>query len=299
MSVNYVAIVAVVSVISAAGVFLLLSWKSFVTRSKISALLSADETSSSDFSSVLAGIVKANAWLENLVVSDQRPLMEVKIRRLGFRAKHLLRYLGLIKLVFGAVFAFIGIVIWVLGSNFGILVSLGGLVLGIYVPDILIDRRIESLEKQIARDIPDFTDLLNICIRSGMTLSLAVDRVARGMDRAIRVDLMTISERSRMGDSVEEAIESLTENKEISVPTANALGSIARATQLGIPLGDVIQQSADDLRKQRVDETKAEAAKLPVKILIPLMVCLLPCVMIVVLGPAVLGMVEGFAALGG
>lgn len=299
MTLNYLGIVAGLALVSALGIFLFLNQKAFVTRSRVASVLNAEAAERSNFAAVIDGFVTNNKWLELLVISDQRPLMAIKLRRLGYRSRHALRYLGLVKLSGGLGLGLLGLMFIAGGSNLGILVSIGGLVLGIYVPDILIDRRIEAQDKQIARDIPDFTDLLNICIRSGMTLSLAIDRVGRVIDRSIKTDLITISERSRMGDSIEDAIEALSESKEISTPTANALGSVARATQLGIPIGDVIQQSADDLRKRRVDETKAEAAKLPVKILIPLMVCLLPCVMIVVLGPAILGMVAGFAALGG
>lgn len=299
VSLNYFIVVIVLTGLFALGIFLFLNQKAFSTKARISAILAAEDTTKTSLEGMLRGYVVDNRWLELLIISDQRPAMAVKLRRLGYRSRFALRYLGLVKLALGLSFGLVGVVILAFGVDLGILVALVGLVLGIYLPDIVIDRRIEAQDKQISRDIPDFTDLLNICIRSGMTLSLAIDRVAKGIDRSIRIDLLTISERARMGDSVEDSIESLSEAKEISQPTANALGSIARATQLGIPIGDVIQQSADDLRKRRVDETKAEAAKLPVKILIPLMVCLLPSVMIVVLGPAILGMVEGFAALGG
>lgn len=296
MNINYLGIVIILFAVSFALAAFFLNYKALMTRRAMVEIGTLEHEVGVGWKALLADFVSKSSWLEKMTFSD-RPAMSVKLRRLGYRSRLALSYFGLVKLAAAFALMLVGLMLASLGGGFGLLVLFVGPLIGLYIPDILVDRMVEAKDKRIARDVPDFTDLLNICIRSGMTLSLAIDRVGKGIDRAIKSDLLTISERARMGDTIEDAIETLSASKEISEPTSLALGSIARATKLGIPLGDVIQQSADDLRKRRVDETKADAAKLPVKILIPLMACLLPSVLIVVLGPAILGMIEGFAAL--
>ena len=164
-------------------------------------------------------------------------------------------------------------------------------------PDIVIDRRIQATEEDISKSLPSTIDLINICIRSGMNLERAIARVAEEATGPLEIDLNTVAERASLGDSIEDAVKTLAANQEISIATSTFLSTIARATRLGVPLGQVIQQTADDMRKRQIDVVKTSAAKLPVKILMPLMLLLLPAVLLVVLGPAVLSLVDGLSSL--
>lgn len=279
------------------AIHIALSYRAQTTKAAIGRLIAVSGETDDKNTSALTAVIENLPFLEFLVISSQREIMAKKLWRLGYFSPLRVRALGLVKLVLGV---FLGLLGTALGSSqpaAALLLGVAFLALGIYLPDIVIDRRLQATEESISQSLPSTIDLINICIRSGMNLERALARVAEEATGPIEIDLNTIAERASLGDSVEDAVKTLSANKEISVATSTFLSTIARATRLGVPLGQVIEQTADDMRKRQIDIIKRSAAKLPVKILMPLMLLLLPAVLLVVLGPALLSLVEGLSSL--
>lgn len=281
----------------AVAIHIALSYRAQTTKVAIGRLTAVSGETDHKNTSAAVAVIENLPFLESLVISSQREIMAKKLWRLGYFSPLRVRALGLVKLALGV---FLGLLGTALGSSqpaAALLLGVAFFALGIYLPDIVIDRRLQATEESISRSLPSTIDLINICIRSGMNLERALARVAEEATGPIEIDLNTIAERASLGDSVEDAVKTLSANQEISVATSTFLSTIARATRLGVPLGQVIEQTADDMRKRQIDIIKTSAAKLPVKILMPLMLLLLPAVLLVVLGPAVLSLVEGLSSL--
>lgn len=281
----------------AVAIHIALSYRAQTTKVAIGRLTAVSGETDDKNTSAAVAVIENLPFLESLVISSQREIMAKKLWRLGYFSPLRVRALGLVKLALGV---FLGLLGTALGSSqpaAALLLGVAFFALGIYLPDIVIDRRLQATEESISRSLPSTIDLINICIRSGMNLERALARVAEEATGPIEIDLNTIAERASLGDSVEDAVKTLSANQEISVATSTFLSTIARATRLGVPLGQVIEQTADDMRKRQIDIIKTSAAKLPVKILMPLMLLLLPAVLLVVLGPAVLSLVEGLSSL--
>ena len=279
------------------ALYIALSFRAQSSREALGRLIDLSSQSGGSKESPLSAALVNLSFLEILVVSSQREIMKKKLWRLGYVSPLRLRAFGLTKLALGIVFGLFGTALGSSQPAAALLLGLGFFALGAYLPDIVVDRRLQRVEEQIAKTLPSTIDLINICIRSGMTLERAITRVGEEAIGPIGVDLDIISERTQLGDSIEDAVRTLSASQEISVATSAFLSTIARATRLGVPLGQVIQQTADDMRKRQIDAIKTSAAKLPVKILMPLMLLLLPAVLLVVLGPAVLSLVDGLSSL--
>jgi len=241
--------------------------------------------------------LKRFAFAEKLVLPSQRSVMRRKLRRLGYDSNAALRVFAIIKLAAGVLLGLLGLAIGAASpaAAFMLMIALGAL--GVYLPDILVDRRLQAAEVDAELALAGAVDLIHICITAGMNLERAITRVSSELTGPIRQDLAAIADRISLGESVEESVKSLAAAEEISNSSASFLRSIGRATRLGVPLANIVEQSADEMRKKRIDLVKTSAGKLPVKILLPLMTLLLPAVLIVVLGPAVLGLIEGFSNL--
>jgi tight adherence protein C len=277
--------------------YLALTLRASESRAVLTGYSSAPSEEFKTSGSLGVRVSQALPALDYLVVSSQREPMRKKLRRLGFSPATGSRAFAGIKLAGGVVLGLLGVA---LGSSVpaaGALLGVAFFALGVYLPDLVLDRRLQALESEVQLALPPAIDLLNICIRSGMNLERAIARVTQETTGPLGIDFQIITERASLGDSIEDAVRHLTAQQEISRASSSLLGTVSRATRLGVPLGNVIQQTADDMRKQQIDAIKTSAAKLPVKILLPLMLFLLPAVLLIVLGPAILSLIDGFAAL--
>lgn len=83
-----------------------------------------------------------------------------------------------------------------------------------------------------------------------------------------------------------------------SVGLTRFLSALLQVDRLGIPLSTVLQEQAREMRAKRKDSAREQAQKVTVKILMPLMFCFLPAVFIVIIGPAIVGLMQSFASIG-
>lgn len=237
-------------------------------------------------------------WLEKVVLSSQREVISRKLWRLGNTSSSRLATFGAIKLGISLVMLMIGLLVAAMLPKLGFLIVLVFVAIGFYLPDRQIDSRIKTLDEDIVREFPEILDLLTLCIRSGMTFDNALRRVAKSKhDSVFGPDLELVVDRINLGESLSETMVHLRTRDEVSPMLADFLKRTEVASRLGVPLGQSLEQSATEMRKTRFEAAKTAAAKLPVKILMPMMLCLLPAMLIVVLGPAILRLIDGFSQL--
>ncbi len=193
----------------------------------------------------------------------------------------------------GAFVFFAGAAIAGAGSGGLIMLAVLGALIGSFVPDLLIARRATNRQDEIRRALPEALDLLAIAVQAGMGLEQAVDLVSRRISGALSSELHRVLQEVQLGASRREALAHLRGRTEVSELSTFAL-SLAQADALGSPLGEVLRVQAVQMRMLRRQRAREQAAKVPVKLLFPLLGCIFPALGIVVIGPAAVSILRAF-----
>lgn len=174
------------------------------------------------------------------------------------------------------------------------LIVISGL-LGHFGPNIALYQVGYNRTQQMARDLPDALDLLTISVESGMAFDSAVSQVARNTTGPLAEEFFRLLQEMQIGLSRSDAIRAMGERSDIP-ELRNFASSMVQAERLGIPVANVLRIQAGEMRTKRSQRAEEMAQKVPVKILFPLIFCILPVLFIVILGPAVISI---FSSLSG
>lgn len=166
--------------------------------------------------------------------------------------------------------------------------------LGLFVPALYVkqnrDKRVESID----RELPDVLDVLAISVEAGVGLEGAIQAVTDRFASPLADELAHALTEMELGLSRREALQNL--RARTDVPDLNGFVlSLLQADALGMPMTRVLKTQADEMRRRRRQRVREAAAKLPVKLIFPLIVFIFPALFIVILGPA---MIEIAKALG-
>jgi tight adherence protein C len=166
------------------------------------------------------------------------------------------------------------------------MVLLGAFV-GWFVPEWLLRSKSQARQDEIARTLPDGLDLLSITVEAGLGFDSAVQRVSREMGGALGQELFRVVQEMRLGKSRQEALRGLADRSKVPALKEFVLAMI-QADIFGIAITQVLKVQAEELRTKRRQEIEEQAQKVPVKMIFPLIMCILPATFIVLAGPAVL-----------
>lgn len=172
--------------------------------------------------------------------------------------------------------------------------------LGYYLPDVVLKFRIQSRQRELMHAFPDALDLLRLCVQAGLGLDAAIERVGREMRQARPVlseEFALTGLALRAGSSRAEALRNLAQR--VGLTDIDALVSmLIQADRFGTSVSESLAVHADALRTQRRLRAEETAAKLPVKLLIPLIFCVFPSLLTVLLGPVVVTLMRQFVKVG-
>ena len=173
---------------------------------------------------------------------------------------------------------------WQTGST--IFLALVSGVLGIWLPDVWLRSRVSSRQKTIARELPDMLDMLTISVEAGMGFDSALAKLVKNSRGPLAEEFGRVLQEVQAGASRKEALRHLAER--IDVPELRAfVASIIQADMFGVSIAHVLRTQASELRLRRRQRAEEDAQRAPVKMVFPLIICILPATMIVILGPAV------------
>lgn len=210
----------------------------------------------------------------------------------GWAAERVMAFKG-IGLVLGIVLGLL------LGSKHGIAVVffpvLGG-ALGFFLPDLWIRNLGEHRQQELLLGLPDAIDMMTVCVEAGLGFDSALSRVARNLDGPVASEFARVLQEMQFGKSRSEALRALVERTDVS-ELRTFVSSVIQSSELGISVGDVLREQAAEMRIRRRQRAEEKAQKLPVKILFPLLTCMLPAMFVVVLGPAIIQIVHLFHGL--
>jgi tight adherence protein C len=160
--------------------------------------------------------------------------------------------------------------------------------IGYYLPSVVLARMTAARQRDLFDAFPDALDLIIVCVEAGLGLDMAINKTAEEMrlrSPVLAEELELMSIELRVGSSRERALRNLALRTGVE-----EIGSFAtmliQADRFGTSLADSLRVHADMLRTRRRLRAEEAAAKIPLKLLFPLIFCIFPSLMLVLLGPA-------------
>lgn len=234
--------------------------------------------------------------------AKERQDVRLRLIQAGFHHESAVSYFYAIK-----IFAmFLGLIIAALyylfsGSDSSLLIVAGiGAGLGMFLPNIFLSRLVQKRQSRIKRGVPDALDLLVVCTESGLGLNLALNRVAKELfishpDLSDELDMVCL--KIKAGYEMPLAFKDMVERTGVS-ELSGLVGMLSHASKMGGSLAQTLRDYTEDYRDKRNQEVEEIAAKIPTKMVFPMLVCIWPAFFIVVVGPAALGLIDTFSSLG-
>ena len=155
---------------------------------------------------------------------------------------------------------------------------------GLMLPASWLTRKVEARKLAIRKDLPDMLDLLAISVEAGMGFEGALDIVCQHFESPLAEEFSRTLREMELGLPRRDAFQNLKRRTEVA-ELSNFVLALLQADALGIPVGRVLRTQATEMRAKRRQWAREKAAKLPVKILFPLVGFIFPSIMIVILGP--------------
>jgi tight adherence protein C len=184
----------------------------------------------------------------------------------------------------------------VLTGKFSAVIALAALAfagLGWEVPALLIRRRGRNRLRQIDRQLPDLIDLLVASVEAGLGVGASMALLAGRFEGPLGEELRLVLRQQQLGTSSAAALLALSERADTTAVRAFAR-TLVRADAMGGSVGPVLRNLAGDARRRRGQQAREHAAKVPIKLLFPLVLLIFPSLFVVLLYPAVYTIVRQF-----
>ncbi len=167
-------------------------------------------------------------------------------------------------------------------------------VLGYIIPDIWLKRKINQRRYVIARLLPETVDLLGLCIEAGLDFTAALNWIVEKVSahNPLIEEFTFVLEEIKWGKPRAQALKDMA--KRLNIPEVNSFVQVlVQSERLGTPVAEVFTMLSEDSRAQRFRRGERIALQAPIKILIPLIFCILPVIGIIIGGPILLQFMQG------
>lgn len=175
-------------------------------------------------------------------------------------------------------------------------VTVVGLALALIAPEIMLNSRASDRQAAIRLALPDTLDQMTIAVEAGLGFDLAMSKAATSGRGPLSEELIRTLQDMSIGRSRRDSYREL-ERRTSSEDLRRFIRAIAQADAYGISIADVLRVQASEMRVRRRQRAEEQALKVPVKIIFPLVFCILPVLFIVVLTPAAIGIYKTFSSL--
>jgi tight adherence protein C len=224
-------------------------------------------------------LVRAGALARRIAPTSLVAGLETKLAQAGHPAGlDLGKILG-IKLLVGVGTLLLGL----LAGN--PLIAVAGGALGFFMPDVWLGVQRDKRKEAMRMAAADMIDQLTICVEAGLGFDAALARVAGANEGPLAVELSHTIRDMRAGVPRPQALHGLADRSDVPEIRQLVL-ALLQAQKHGVPIADALRVQASEMRTKRRQLTEEKAAKMPVKIIFPTLLCMMPAMFIVILGPA-------------
>jgi tight adherence protein C len=165
---------------------------------------------------------------------------------------------------------------------------------GFFLPRFALKRKIQARQQRIKLALPDALDLTVICVEAGLALDQAMMRVGQDLHHAhpdLSEEFHFVNLEMRAGKPRAEALRNLVERTGVD-DIRSLVGTLIQTDRFGTSVAQALRVHSDSLRTERRQRAEEQAAKTTIKMVIPLVLFVLPSIIFVTLGPAVIQLVR-------
>lgn len=182
---------------------------------------------------------------------------------------------GLVAGVFVSVGAETGTrILWIMGLG----------AIGFLLPDVYVRRRAAARQRAIVSALPDTLDQLTVLLEAGLGFNTAVDKIARSTSGPLVDEFARALHAIRLGQPRNEALEDIA-TRSGTQEVRQFVSAIKQADGLGVPIAKVVRVQSEHMRELKRLHSEEQAMRLPVKLVFPMVLCMLPALFVVLLGP--------------
>ena len=171
-----------------------------------------------------------------------------------------------------------------------------GMAIGTFMPNWLLALAIRTHQDALRKGLPDALDLLVVCAEAGLGLESALERVAVEMQEsspALSTEFTTLLADMRLSNDRRAALTRLGERTGL-VSFQRLGGTLSQTLRYGTPIGQALRVLAAEMRTERMIRIEEKAARLPALLVLPMILFILPCLFIVLGGPAAMRILDAF-----
>ncbi|MBM4285394.1 MAG: type II secretion system F family protein [Deltaproteobacteria bacterium] len=166
--------------------------------------------------------------------------------------------------------------------------------LGYYLPTLIVNHLVTARQRKIREGLPDALDLLVVCVEAGQGLNAALKRVADDLSLSnppLAHELTLVNLEISAGLEREQALRNLADRTAVE-EVASLCSMLIQSDRFGTSMSTALRVQSDTLRTTRRQKLEELAAKTPVKLVFPLLLFIFPALMVVIIGPAVIRIME-------
>jgi tight adherence protein C len=178
-----------------------------------------------------------------------------------------------------------------LGVVKGVLATIGGALLGYYLPVLQLRGSISRRQDGIVKALPDALDLLTICVEAGLGFEQAMGKVYEKWDNDLSMAFGRVLQEIQLGKRRGEALRDMSRRMEVNDVTS-FVAALVQAEQLGVSISKILRIQSDQMRVKRRQRAQEKAQQAPVKMMIPMVLLIFPSIWISLMGPSVIMLLE-------
>lgn len=176
------------------------------------------------------------------------------------------------------------------GNSYLLLAFLAGLI-GFVFPYVSLNSKSVARMESIQKSLPDMLDLLYVSVEAGLAFDMAMKKAAEKMKGPLSDEIIRSMDDISKGKEREVALRGMVERTKVD-DLAQFVSSVIQAEQLGSNIANVLRVQSTSMRQVRRQRAQEKAAKIPVKMLFPMVFFILPSLFVVILGPAAINIIE-------
>lgn len=158
---------------------------------------------------------------------------------------------------------------------------------GFFFPELWLQSKINSRQKNILRALPDALDLLTICVEAGLGFDMALNKVQQKWNNELSLIFARVLREMQLGKLRRDALKDMASRVGLN-ELSSFVAAVVQSEQLGVSMANVLRVQSDAMRVKRRQLAEEEAQKAPIKMLFPMAFLIFPSLLIILLGPAAL-----------
>lgn len=185
----------------------------------------------------------------------------------------------------------------VLSPGVAVAAAIVGAAVAYFTPDLILSRRISRRQAAIRRELPDVLDMLTISVQAGLGFDGALAKLVRAGKGPLMDEFAQMLAEVQAGVARRDAMRAMAQRANVS-ELGTFISAMVQAEVFGISISTVLRNQASEMRLRRRQAAEEMGQKAPVKLVFPVMLCILPATLLVVGGPAVVSIARAFGYRG-